>query len=61
MVARDIQQGHVEPADQVLEVVEREVTAAEDEVGLEVPKPVAVQRLLDLVGDGEDPRVLRPS
>ena len=58
MVPGYVEQGHVEPAEQVFEVVEGEVTAAEDQVGVEVSQPVAVQRLFDLVGDGEDARRL---
>jgi hypothetical protein len=56
VVAGDVEKGHVEAAHEVLEVVERQVTAAEDQVGVQAPQPVAVQRLLDLVGDREDAR-----
>jgi hypothetical protein len=54
VVARDVQQGDVEPADQVLEVVERQVAAADDEVGLDAGQAIAVETLIDLVGDRED-------
>lgn len=57
MVARDVQQGHVEAADEVFEVVPGQVAAAEDEVRLQGRQPFAVESLFDLVGDGEDARV----
>ena len=54
MVAGHVQQRDVDPADQVLEVVERQVAAAEDQVGTKARQPVAVEPLIDLVRDGED-------
>jgi hypothetical protein len=59
VVARHVEQGDVEPGDEVLEVVEGQVAAAEDQVGTQSVEPVAVERLVDLVGDREDARVLR--
>lgn len=56
VVARDIQERNVQLADQVLEVVERQVAAGEYQVGLDRRQPVAVQAFVDFVGDGEDAR-----
>jgi len=58
VVAGDIQKGHVGPADDVLEVVERQVSAAEHQVGVLCAELVAVEGFVDLVGDGEDARRL---
>jgi hypothetical protein len=54
VVARDVQHRHVEPADDVLEVVEGKVATAQNQVRLDRGQAVAEQRLIDLVGDGED-------
>jgi hypothetical protein len=56
VVAGNVEHRHVEPADQVLEVVEGEVAAPQDELRPQGRQPVAVQRLVDLVGDGQDAR-----
>lgn len=62
MVARHVEKGNVQPADEVLEVVERQVAAAQDQVRPDRRELVAVESLLDLVGDGEDAQLgLRPS
>jgi hypothetical protein len=54
MVPRHVQQRHIEAADQVLEVIEREVAARENDVRPIRAKPVSVKSLVDLVGDRED-------
>src|SRR5260370_1364931 len=54
VVARHVQQGHVEAADDVLEIVGGQVPAAEDDIGCEPDELVAVQALVDLVRDRED-------
>ena len=54
MVARHVQQRHVEAADDVLEVVPGQVPAREDDVSLEIQELVPVQALVDLVRDGEN-------
>ena len=54
MVAGHIQQWDVKPADQVLEVIERQVAAAQDQVGPDAGQAVTVETLIDLVGDRED-------
>ena len=62
MVAGHVQQGDVEPADQVLEVVERQVAAAQDEVGPDAGQAIAVQTVIDLVGNREDAQcAIRPA
>ncbi len=59
MIAGDVEERHIHAAHEVFEVVERQVTTGQDQVWLEGREPVAVQRLIDLVGDGEDARVAR--
>jgi hypothetical protein len=56
VVARHVEHGNVEPAHQVLEVVEGQVAAADDDIGTDLGEPIAIERLVDLVGDGEDSR-----
>jgi len=56
VVAGNIEERHVEPADDVLEVVEGKIAAAQDEVRFDRGQAIAIQRLVDLVGDGEDAR-----
>ena len=56
VVARDIEERNVEPADQVLEVIERQVATTEYEVGLDGRQPIAIQAIVDFVRDGEDAR-----
>jgi hypothetical protein len=56
MVARHVQQRHVEPAHEVFEVVERQVAAGDRQVGPQRGQAVGVQRLVDLVRDREDAR-----
>jgi hypothetical protein len=56
VVPRHVEQRHVEPADQVLEIVERKIAAAQHQVEVQAAQLVAIQRLVDLVGDGEDSR-----
>lgn len=58
MVAGHVQQRDVDPADQVLEVIERQVAAAKDQVGTKARQPVAVEPLIDLVRDGEDAQLV---
>ncbi|HEY1455869.1 MAG TPA: hypothetical protein VGG31_05190 [Candidatus Dormibacteraeota bacterium] len=54
MVSGYIEEGHVKPADEVLEIVERQVAAGDREVGPQRGEPICVQRLVDLVRDRED-------
>jgi len=56
VVAGHVEQRHVEPANQVLEIVERKIATAQDKLDVQRPQLVAVQGLVDLVGDGEDSR-----
>ena len=53
MVAWDVEERHVEPADQIFEVVEGQVAAAHNEVRLDGAQPVAIETFVDFVGDGE--------
>jgi hypothetical protein len=57
VVARDVEQRDVEPADEILQIVEGQVAAAEDQVGPDLRQAVAVETLIDLVGNGEDARL----
>jgi hypothetical protein len=54
VVARHVEQRDVEAADQVLEIVEGQVAAAQDQVGPDLRQALAVETFIDLVGDGED-------
>src|SRR5207249_3747819 len=54
VVAGHVHQRLVRPADQVLEVVEGQVAAGDDQVGPKLCEQVAVEGLLDLVRDGQD-------
>jgi hypothetical protein len=56
VVARYVQQRHVETADDVLEVVPGQVSARQDDVRLEIQELVSVQALVNLVRDGENAR-----
>ena len=56
MVARDIQERNVEPADQIFEVIERQVAARKNDVRAERCELFAVQRFIDFIGDCEDSR-----
>ena len=58
MVAQHVKKRNVEPAHQVFEVVEWQVTATQHDVGFDPVEPVAIVGLVDLVGDGEDARGL---
>jgi hypothetical protein len=59
VVAGDVKQRDVEAADQILEVVERKVPAAEHDVRPHRGQLVAVEALFDLVRDGEDAQSVR--
>jgi hypothetical protein len=56
MVAGDVQQRLVGPADQVLEVLEGQVATGDDEVWVELSKGVTPERLRYFVSNGEDAR-----
>jgi hypothetical protein len=58
VIAGHVEHRNVEAADQVLEVVERQVSASEDDVRPDRIQLVAVEALVDLVGDREDTRGL---
>jgi len=58
VVAGDVEEGDVEPADDVLEVLEGQVAGRENQVGTEAPQLRAVERFVDLIGDCQDPRHL---
>ena len=55
-IAGHVQQRNVGPADQVFEIVEREVPARQDEVRRQSRELVPVERFVHLVGDCEDPQ-----
>jgi hypothetical protein len=58
MVAGDIEKGDVRAGDQILEVVEWQVTARDDEVRLQLLEGVALESLGDLIRDCEHARHL---
>jgi hypothetical protein len=58
VVARHVEQGNVETADEIFEVVEGQVAASEHEIGSHVGQPVAVEAFVDLVRNREDARGL---
>ena len=58
MVAWDVEQRDVEPADEVFEVVERQIATPEHQVRIQPGQAVAIERFVDLVGDGEDARLV---
>ena len=53
MISRDVKKRYIDPADQVFEVVERQVATGEHDVRAEGCELFAVQRFIDLVGDCE--------
>jgi len=55
VVARHIEQGLVRAADQVLEEFEGQVAARDDDVRPQVVQGFAPERLLQLVGDRQQP------
>lgn len=57
MIAGHVEKRNVEPADQVLEIVEGQVAAAQDQVGPDLRQAIAIEAFIDLVGDGEDAQV----
>src|SRR4029077_7131973 len=52
----DVDEGDIQPAHDVLEIVEGKVAGGDDEVGPEALELVAVESFLDLVGDRQDAR-----
>jgi hypothetical protein len=59
VVAGYVKQRDVEAADQVFEVVEWKIPAAEHDVRPDWRQLIAVEALLDLVRDGEDAQTFR--
>jgi hypothetical protein len=57
VIAGHVEKRNVEPADQVLEIVEGQVAAAQDQVGPDLRQAIAIEAFIDLVGDGEDAQV----
>jgi hypothetical protein len=56
VVSRHVQQRHIESRDEVLEVVEWQVAARDDEVRPERLKLVPEKKLVDFVRDRENPQ-----
>ena len=54
MIARHVQQRHIEAADDVLEIVKGKIPAAKYDVGLQTVELVSIEPLIDLVRDGKD-------
>jgi hypothetical protein len=59
VVARYVDERNIEAADDVLQVVERQVATGNHQVGAKAGKLVGVKRLIDLVRNREDPRHVR--
>ncbi len=55
VIAVNVQQRHPGLRPQVLEVVERQITTSHNEIRTQSPQPWPIQRLVDLIGDGENP------
>ena len=60
MVARHVEQRHIEAADDVLQVVEGKVPATKHDVGLQAVELVSVEPFVDLVRDRKDARQVMP-
>jgi len=58
VVAGDVEDRNVEAADEVLEIIERQVAATKNELRPDRIELVAVKALVDLVGNREDARGL---
>lgn len=53
VVARNVKQRDVEPADEIFEIVERQVAARDDDVWSHRRQAVAIKRFVHLIGDGQ--------
>jgi hypothetical protein len=61
VISGHVEKRNVQPADEILQVVEGEVAAADDDVRPDRREPVPVEAVFDLVADGEDAQlVVRP-
>jgi len=59
VVARNIDERYVEPADHVLQIVEGKVAGGNHEVRSELDELVGVKPLVHLIGDRQDSRHVR--
>lgn len=59
MVARHVDERNIEAADDILQVVERQVATGNHQVRAKAGELVGVERLIDLVRNREDPRHVR--